>query len=92
MTIVISRLFDQYEQASQAVTDLESSGIPHSDISLVANNADNKYSVNDPNSVSSRAAPWSRSLGLRQVSSRPPGGSPACAPRSCARANMYRSK
>jgi hypothetical protein len=44
MTKTISRLFSSYDRAAQAVRDLEAAGIPHSDISLVANNADNWYS------------------------------------------------
>src|SRR3954454_19434423 len=42
MTIVVTRLFDTYEQAAQAVAELESSGVPHSDISIVANNAEGR--------------------------------------------------
>ena len=42
MTIVVKRLFDTYEQAAQAVAELERSGVPHSDISLVANNAEGR--------------------------------------------------
>lgn len=38
MSVVITRLFDSYEHASQAVSELEASGIPHNDISIVANN------------------------------------------------------
>lgn len=45
MTTVVTRLFDTYEQAGQAVQDLEASGIPHADISLIASNADNRYST-----------------------------------------------
>ena len=43
MTTTISRLYDNYTDASAAVTALESAGVPHSDISIVANNADNWY-------------------------------------------------
>lgn len=43
MSTVVTRLFDTYEQATQAVADLEASGIPHSDISIVANNAEGRY-------------------------------------------------
>jgi hypothetical protein len=46
MTITISRLYDHYAQASQAVRDLEAGGIPHKDISIVASNADSWYSGN----------------------------------------------
>jgi hypothetical protein len=43
MTTTISRLYDRYSDAEQAVTRLESAGVPHSDISIVANNSDNWY-------------------------------------------------
>jgi hypothetical protein len=43
MSITISRLYDRYADAERAVTALESAGIPHSDISIVANNSDNWY-------------------------------------------------
>ena len=39
----ISRLYRNYDQAAQAVRDLEAAGVPHKDISIVANNADNWY-------------------------------------------------
>ena len=38
----IARLYDEYEDAAQAVRDLEAAGIPHDDISLVANNERNR--------------------------------------------------
>jgi len=41
MTITVSRLYDNYSDAERAVTRLESAGVPHSDISIVANNSDN---------------------------------------------------
>jgi hypothetical protein len=40
MTITISRLYDSYPQAQAAVNSLESNGVPHADISIVANNSD----------------------------------------------------
>ena len=43
MTTTISRLYDNYADAERAVTRLQSAGVPHSDISLVANNSDNWY-------------------------------------------------
>ena len=46
MTKTISRLYNNYERAAQAVRDLEAAGVPHSDISLVANNSDDWYSTN----------------------------------------------
>jgi hypothetical protein len=45
MTVTISRLYDTYADAQQAVRGLEAAGIPHSDISIVANNSDNWYSA-----------------------------------------------
>ncbi|RTM12671.1 MAG: hypothetical protein EKK33_15400 [Bradyrhizobiaceae bacterium] len=43
MTTTISRLYDTYADAERAVTRLEAAGVPHSDISIVANNSDNWY-------------------------------------------------
>ena len=42
MSTIVSRLFDTYEHAADAVTQLEGAGVPHSAISLVANNTDDK--------------------------------------------------
>lgn len=39
MSKTITRLFDDYADATAAVRDLEALGIPHDDISIVANNA-----------------------------------------------------
>jgi hypothetical protein len=44
MTVTISRLYDTYSDAQKAVQGLEAAGVPHSDISIVANNSDNWYS------------------------------------------------
>ena len=38
MTVTISRLYGNYADAQRAVT-----GVPHSDLSIVANNSDNWY-------------------------------------------------
>jgi hypothetical protein len=43
MTVTISRLYDEYSDAQNAVRNLEAAGVPHSDISIVANNSDNWY-------------------------------------------------
>ena len=43
MDMVITRLFDTYEHAMEAVSDLEASGVPHNAISLIASNADNRH-------------------------------------------------
>ena len=45
MTTVITRMFDTYDEATRAVRELESNGIAHSDISIVANNADNRITT-----------------------------------------------
>lgn len=39
----ITGLFDDYSDASAAVSALESAGVPSSDISIVSNNADNRH-------------------------------------------------
>jgi hypothetical protein len=43
MTKTITRLFDDYSDAKYALEDLERLGIPHSEISIVANNADGAH-------------------------------------------------
>ncbi len=44
-TKVIGGLFDNYNDAEKAVYELEAAGIPHQDISVIANNADNRRPV-----------------------------------------------
>jgi len=41
--ITISRLYDDYNVAARVVDELERAGIPHSDISIVASNAEGWY-------------------------------------------------
>jgi Heat induced stress protein YflT domain len=43
MTQTVSALYDTYDSAASAVNALETTGIPHSDISIVSNNVDNRY-------------------------------------------------
>jgi hypothetical protein len=43
MTVTVSRLYDNYADGQRAVQSLENAGVPHSDISIVANNSDNWY-------------------------------------------------
>jgi hypothetical protein len=43
MAQAITRLFDRHEDAVAAVRELEQAGIPHEDISLIANNADGRH-------------------------------------------------
>jgi hypothetical protein len=45
MTVTISRLYSSYAEAREAVSNLEGAGIKHSDISILASNADNWYSA-----------------------------------------------
>lgn len=56
MSKTITRLFDHYSDATAAVGDLETLGIPHGDISIVASNAHGQHgaheSVNDHGDVS----------------------------------------
>jgi hypothetical protein len=44
MTVTITRLYADYSTASRAVSALEAAGVPSTDVSLVASNADNWYS------------------------------------------------
>ena len=44
MTTTISRLYNNYSDAREAVRNLEAAGVAHSDISIIASNADNWYS------------------------------------------------
>jgi hypothetical protein len=44
MTVTISRLYNSYADAQEAVNNLEAAGIDHGDISIIASNADNWYS------------------------------------------------
>lgn len=53
MSVVVTRIFDTYEHASQAVGELESHGIPHNDISIVANNQTGTLGGNDRTAGSS---------------------------------------
>lgn len=45
MTVTISRLYNNHTDAQQAVRRLEAAGVPHSDISLVANNSDGWFNT-----------------------------------------------
>ena len=47
MTQVVTALYDSYDSALSAVNALEDAGIPHSDISIVSNNADDRYRRDD---------------------------------------------
>lgn len=47
MSKTITRLFDSYDDARSAMTDLEGIGVSHDDISVVASNADQAHGVHD---------------------------------------------
>ena len=44
MTATISRLYNSYADAKEAVRNLEAAGVSHNDISIIASNADKWYS------------------------------------------------
>jgi len=48
VTITLSRLYDDYATATQVMHDLEAAGIPSSEVSVVASNADSWYSGKGP--------------------------------------------
>ena len=56
MTRTVTGLFDTYDAATEAVRELEAAGIPHSAISIVANNAENRWSPTAGTSSTSGAA------------------------------------
>jgi len=69
MTVTISRLYDTYADAQAAVRGLESAGVPHSDISIVANNSDNWFSADkkvdrDRDGVDDRAEGAGKGAGI----------------------------
>lgn len=51
MSKTITRLFDDYGDATTAVRDLEALGIHHDDISIVANNAHGKHDADDHDGI-----------------------------------------
>jgi hypothetical protein len=48
MTQTVTAVYDTYNFAVSAVNALEASGVPHSDISIVSNNVDNRYTKDRP--------------------------------------------
>jgi hypothetical protein len=51
MTTTIARLYDGYDDAAQTVRDLAAAGVPDADVSLVANNVDNRYVKEESNAA-----------------------------------------
>jgi hypothetical protein len=69
MTVTISRLYNTYSDAQAAVRGLEAAGVPHSDISIVANNSDSWFSPDkkvdrDRNGVDDRAEGAGKGAGI----------------------------
>ena len=69
MTVTISRLYDTYADAQAAVRGLEAAGVPHSDISIVANNSDSWFSTDkkvdrDRDGVDDRAEGAGKGAGI----------------------------
>jgi hypothetical protein len=69
MTVTISRLYDTYADAQSAVRGLEAAGVPHSDISIVANNSDSWFSTDkkvdrDGDGVDDRAEGAGKGAGI----------------------------
>ena len=50
-TETITGLYDTYEDAAQTVRDLAAAGVPDADVSLVANNVDNRYALKEESSA-----------------------------------------
>jgi hypothetical protein len=55
MTQTVTALYDTYDAAVSAVNDLEASGIPHADISMVSNNVDHRYDKDHPTNAAADA-------------------------------------
>jgi hypothetical protein len=55
MTQTVTALYDTYDAAVSAVNDLEASGIPHADISLVSNNVEHRYDKDHPTNAAADA-------------------------------------
>ena len=98
MTTTISRLYDNHRDAQQAVTRLEAAGVPHSDISLVANNSDGWFNTDkkvdrDRDGVDDRAEGAGKGAGIGAGVGGTAGllaglgllGDPRTGPRGCSR-------
>src|SRR6266404_4889193 len=55
MTQTVTSLYDTYDSAVSAVNALEAYGIPHSDISIVSNNVDDRYGTDRPTNAAEDA-------------------------------------
>lgn len=52
----VTGLFDDYSDAREAVSDLETAGVPSDDISIVANNTGDRYSSDGSNAAEGAGA------------------------------------
>lgn len=52
----ISALFDNYDDARDAVAELEATGVPEQDLSIVASNSDNSFEDDDSSAAAEGAA------------------------------------
>ena len=69
MTVTISRLYDNHNDAQQAVRRLEAAGVPYSEISIVANNSDSWFNTDkkvdrDRDGVDDRAEGAGKGAGI----------------------------
>ena len=85
MTATISRLYNSYADAKEAVRNLEAAGVPHNDISIIASNADNWYSSDQRGSRvrSQIVISTARMTALRQQVPAPASARPWAARRAC---------
>jgi hypothetical protein len=58
----VTALFDSYEDAAQAIRELEAAGVAEGDLSLIVNNADERYTLAEQGSGS--AASTGASIGI----------------------------
>ena len=66
MTQTLTGLFDRYDDARRAVQDLEAAGVPHRDISLVANNSRGDNVVNGEHTANAGGRRRRQGRGLRR--------------------------
>ena len=64
MTQTLTGLFDSYDDARRAVQDLEAAGVPHRDISLVANNARGDHIVDGQREASAAGEDAGKGAGI----------------------------
>ena len=91
MTATISRLYNSYADAKEAVRNLEAAGVPHNDISIIASNADNWYSsdrTGEQGTFPDRDLDG-RMTALRQQAPAPASVRPWAARRACSQGLAY---